>query len=300
MEGLVDALRTRYRVDVSAAEPVTVGYDVWAKSWRVDTDQGSLIVRADRGASLPTAAWIHDVVQRAVEAGVPCCTPLRTADGEVGFAMADAAITVRPFVEGARLDRNQLPQVTVAGTTLGLLHAALSGWQLDRPEPSRWDASFWSGEHDPPTLQDAELDAWNATFTASRGQDLARGVVHGDFWAGNLVWAAGGVAAVIDWAEARVDLLARELAWSTWEFGHREPSRQLDIERARAFLAGYRRVMGPWEPGLADVFIPLMRVELRRNARYSLRDPGDIEYNTAVQREFVRLRDQSAAALLEP
>jgi len=106
------------------------------------------------------------------------------------------------------------------------------------------------------------------------------------------------VAAVIDWSEARADVLARELAWATWEFGHDETSRELDIDRARTFLAGYRAVRGPWEPGLADVFIPLMRVALRMNARYSLADPGDAEYNTALQRAFLRLRHQPAAPLL--
>jgi Ser/Thr protein kinase RdoA (MazF antagonist) len=296
---LIDELRARYRVDVLSVEPMTGGYDVWANSWRVDSDLGALLVRVDRSVSSPTAAWLSDVVQRAAAAGVPCSPPLRAAGGEVAVAMPDATVTVCRFVDGVRLDRDDPAQVTAAGSTLGTLHAALSGFQLDRPEPSRWDARFWSAADDPPTLQDPDLDAWHVTLADGPGGDLARGVVHGDFWAGNLLWGAGRVAGVIDWSESRVDLLARELAWSTWEFGHSEPSRELDIERARVFLAGYRAVMGPWEPGLAEFFIPLMRIELRRNARYSLGDPGDSEYNTALQSEFVRLRDQSPADLLE-
>lgn len=300
MDALTDELRARYRVDVRSVEPMTGGYDVWADSWRVDTDHGALVVRVDRSMSLPTAMWLADVVQRAAAAGVPCSPPLRAAGGEVGVAMADATVTVRRFVDGVPLDRDDQAQVTAAGSTLGLSHAASSGWQLERPEPSRWAARFWSGAQDPPALQDPDLDAWHATLGERHGQHLARGVVHGDFWAGNLLWAAGRVAGVIDWSESRVDLLARELAWSTWEFGHTESTRELDTERARTFLAGYRAVTGRWESGLAEVFIPLMRLELRRNARYSLGDPGDVEYNTALQREFVRLRDQSAAVLLEP
>jgi Ser/Thr protein kinase RdoA (MazF antagonist) len=300
VDALIDELRARYRLDVRSVEPMTGGYDVWADSWRVDTDPGALVVRVDRSVLLPTAAWLADVVQRAAAAGVPCWGPLRTADREVAVAMADATITVRPFVDGVRLDRDDPAQVTAAGSTLGLLHAALSGWQLERPEPSRWAARFWSGAQDPPTLQDPDRDAWHAALGGRHGQRLARGVVHGDFWAGNVLWAVGRVVGVIDWSESRVDLLARELAWSTWEFGHTESSRELDIERARAFLAGYQAVMGRWESGLAKVLIPLMRLELRRNARYSRSDPGDVEYNTALQREFVRLRDQSAAVLLEP
>lgn len=123
--------------------------------------------------------------------------------------------------------------------------------------------------------------------------------MHGDFWSDNIVWSAGRVAAVIDWSEARLDVLARELAWATWEFGH-DGAYELDVDRARTFLGGYREVCGRWEHGLADVFIVLMRVELRLNARYSLADAGGVAYNTALQREFVRLRHQPATPLLDP
>lgn len=94
-------------------------------------------------------------------------------------------------------------------------------------------------------------------------------------------------------------MLARELAWTTWEFGH-DDAYQLDVDRSRTFLSGYREVRGPWEPDLADALMALMRVELRLNARYSLADPSDTEYNTALQRDFNRLRQQPAGPLLEP
>lgn len=104
---------------------------------------------------------------------------------------------------------------------------------------------------------------------------------------------------MIDWSEARVDALARELASATWEFGHDDASAQLDPDRARTFLRGYRDVAGPWEPGLEDALIPLMRVELRLNARYSLADPEDLEYATELQRAFALLHGQPAARLLD-
>lgn len=103
---------------------------------------------------------------------------------------------------------------------------------------------FWSADHDPPTLRDTELDAWHDAFTHGGNGRFTHGVVHGDFWADNIVWDAGRVAAVIDWSEARMDVLARELAWATWEFGHDETSRELDVDRARTFLTGFRAVRG--------------------------------------------------------
>ena len=45
---------------------------------------------------------------------------------------------------------------------------------------------------------------------------------------------------------------------------------------------------------------PTMRTELRLNARYSLTDPGDVEYNTALQLAFAQRRRQPVAPLLAP
>jgi hypothetical protein len=47
------------------------------------------------------------------------------------------------------------------------------------------------------------------------------------------------------------------------------------------------------------VLVPLMRVEVRAHARYSIGDPGDIEYSTALQRAFAELGGETAAALLD-
>ena len=295
---LSEALRTGYQLDVCSGKPLLGGYDIWAKSWHFESERGPLVVRVDRAVSPLTASWISDVMQRAAEAGVPCCPPLRTADGSVVVSMGDATVTVRAFVEGCGLDRDDPAQLRAAGPTLGLLHAPLLA-RTNRPAPSPWAACFWPGDNDPPALRDAQLDAWHEAFTRGGARRFAHGVVHGDFWADNIVCAAGSVAAVIDWSEARVDVLARELALATWEFGHDETFRGLDIDRARTFLAGFRAVRGPWEPGLADVLIALMRTELRLSARRSLTDSEDAEYSEALQSAFVSLRRQRAASLLD-
>jgi homoserine kinase type II len=296
---VVERLRTAYDVEVRGVRPLPGGYDVYAQSWRIETDRGALVVRADRGVSRLTAGWLSDVMLRAADAGVPCARPLHAADGAAAFSSGGATFTVRAFVEGCGLDRDDPAQLRAAGATLGRLHGALAGACRDRPAPSPWADCFWPADHDPPALRDGELDAWHDAFAHGASGRFAHGVVHGDFWADNVIWDAGRVAAVIDWSEARVDVLARELAWATWEFGHDEASRELDVDRARTFLKGFHAVRERWEPRLADVLIPLMRVELRRNARYALADGGDAEYATALQHAFVTLRHQSAARLLD-
>ncbi|MDQ2760488.1 MAG: phosphotransferase [Actinomycetota bacterium] len=296
---LIDVVRSRYGLAVCAASALLGGYDHWAESWRLDTDRGSLVLRVDRSIRSQTARWLSDVIARAARAGVPCQAPMPTIDGQPAVAFDDATILITAFTNGATLDRDDPVQVHAAGATLAHLHNALKGQTAPRPTPSPWDACFWPAEHDPPELCDRQLDSWHQAFISRASNDHRLGVVHGDFYAGNLIWNGQQVAAVIDWAEARIDAPARELAWATWEFGHDRDSQTLDIDRARTFLQGYHDVTGAWQPGLEQSLIPLMRVELRRNARYSLGDPGEIEYNSSLRRAFAGLRDQSALVLLE-
>ena len=293
---LVERVRALYGLEVRSVRPLLGGYDVWARSWCLDSDRGPLVLRVDRAVSVQTAPWLADVVAGAAAAGVPCPAPIAALDGTRAFAAGGATVTVRPFAEGVVLDRDDSAQVAAAGATLGLLHRALADFPRRRPTPSPWAACRWPGDRDPPALRDPALDRWEAAFRSKRA--YVRGVVHGDFYAENLLWCAGGVNAVIDFSEARVDAHV-EFAWATWEFGHDGTSSELEIDRARTFLTGYHEVAGSWEPGTAEVLVPLMRIEMRLNARYSLDDPEDAEYGTALQRAFTGMAGQSAIPLLD-
>lgn len=295
---MLTTLGAAYGLDIHSASVLVGGYDEWASSWLLDTDAGALVVRLDRSLAPETAGWLGGVIDRAARAGVPCHAPLPAREEAIPVTADGVTVTVTPYETGVNLDRDDPAQVESAGAVLGRLHGALRGTTEDRPSPSPWAACLWPGDSDPSELRDPALDEWHDAFVSSAGTSFASGVVHGDFWAGNLLWSGGEIAAVIDWSEARVDALSRELAWATWEFGH-DDARLLDVDRARTFLRGYREVTGPWEPGLREALISLMRVELRLNARYSLDDPGDEEYNSALREAFSALRGQSAVPLLE-
>lgn len=294
---LVECVRARYDLDLRAVRPLVGGYDAWADSWCLDSDRGPLVLRVDRSLSIETAGWLADVVTGAGAAGVPCLAPMPGIDGTRAFAAGGATVTIRPFAEGVALDRDDPAQVAAAGATLGLLHRALAAFPRPRPTPSPWAACHWPGDCDLPALRDPALDRWEASFLLQRGR--SRGVVHGDFYAENLVWCAGRVSAVIDWSEARVDAHVRELAWATWELGHDGTSTELEVDRARTFLTGYHDAAGRWEPDIAELLLPLMRIEMRLNARYSLGDSEDVEYGTALQRAFASLAGRSATPLLD-
>lgn len=73
--GLIETLRCRYGLHVRGEMSLEGGgRDIWADTWRLDTDGGPLVVRVDRSLSAQTASWLGDLVARAASAGVPCAT----------------------------------------------------------------------------------------------------------------------------------------------------------------------------------------------------------------------------------
>jgi Ser/Thr protein kinase RdoA (MazF antagonist) len=291
-----------YDLRAYRAQPLPGGWDVHAENWLIQSDVGSVVLRRDRSITPASADWLAAVLDCASREGVPVSTPLRTRDGRAGAALGDHALTVTPYVEGRTVDRDQPKEVAAAAGALARLHAALRGLERPRPDRSLWHPALWPGDADPAPLRDRELDRFEIGF--AEDARFFETVIHGDYWADNLIWSHGRIVAVIDWSEARHDKAVRELARATWEYGHGPDEHQLDIERARAFLAAYREAAGDPEPDIAEVLVPLMRSELRLNARYAYwqaeREDDQVErkYADGLARAFARLRALESALLL--
>lgn len=297
-----DTLEGKYRLRLIDVEPLSGGWDVHVESWLVQSELGPLVVRRDRSLTAASADWLGEVLERVSSSDVPVSAPLRTRDGAAGVAADDHTVTVRRYVGGRSLDRDQPDEVAAAAGVLARLHAALRGFERPRPEHSLWHPGLWRGDDDSEPLRDPGLDRLEVALAADRR--FAETVIHGDYWADNVIWAGGRIASVIDWSEARHDKAVRELARATWEFGHRPEEDGLDTDRARAFLAAYRGAAGGFEPGTAEALVPLMRHELRLNARYSFwqaareDDQREREYADGLARAFARLRELAPAKLL--
>ena len=299
---VAETLRASYNLEPSGTEPLTGGWDVHVESWLVQSDLGPLVVRRDRSLTVASAGWLGEVLDVAAAGGVAVSRPLPTREGATGAAFEDHALTVRRYVEGRSLDRDRSEEVAAAAGVLARSHAALRAFERPRPDHSLWHPARWPGDDDPESLRDPELERFEAAVATDRG--LAETVIHGDYWADNVVWSGGRVAAVIDWFEARHDKAVRELARATWEFGHGPEEEGLDAARARVFLAAYRDAAAGFEHGTAEVLVPLMRHELRLNARYAYRqadhedDRDEREYADGLARAFGQLRALDPTILL--
>jgi len=252
--------RTVLTLPDGTPEPLTGGYknDV--------VRHGDVVVRVER-TTLASARWEHGLLRRLAadlsEVVAPLAGPERRPDGRIA--------SVFPYVEGRALDRDAPAERSALAELLARLHRAGLAW---RGGPRREVPAF--------TERDPVTNAWwdwrivdkpspvRAAYDELVGflsdpPPLARGVVHGDVYRGNVLVREGRIAGLVDWEYARVDWPAWELANATWEVCKVGDS--LDAARAREFVAAYVDAGGPAE---TEPLEQLVRGRLVVDLLYSL------------------------------
>jgi Ser/Thr protein kinase RdoA (MazF antagonist) len=113
-----------------------------------------------------------------------------------------------PFVAGEWPDKFDPGMRRQAAELLVRLHKALA----DAPVPDEPVTPMPQGPGD--DLADPGLDAWLASRAAQKVQPL-----HGDYYRGNVLALAGRITAILDWDDAYVGPVEREVAEAAWEWG---------------------------------------------------------------------------------
>jgi Ser/Thr protein kinase RdoA (MazF antagonist) len=213
-----------------------------------------------------SVAWEHDVLARIAPVVPATVAPLVARDGSTFFLFDDDAVWLMPAIDGEPADRERDAHRIAAGRLLGQLHATTAG--LDPGERPGID-----GLRRLRALDAAGLPVdWRERVTPLREDALAtleelehreplRGVVHGDFFRGNVLVRGDDVVALIDWEEAHVAPLVSELANGVWEFTKSKVTHDFDGDAAARFVAAYREAGGPVPPDEEDLVVPLIRAK---------------------------------------
>ncbi|HVK88656.1 MAG TPA: homoserine kinase [Kofleriaceae bacterium] len=215
------------------------------------TDRGHWFLRVNEGKTEEDVAWEARLVAALAERGVATPAPLVARDGRPYAAHAGKWVSAFPWRAGHHVDAAEVtpPLAEALGAQLAQLHLA----GLSLPEawrrPSIYDHAHlverYAGFHasrDPELARaievlGEELDAASAA-AAIRGR-ATTGIIHGDLFRDNVLWADGRIAALLDFEQASGGSLAYDLAvcindWC-WTGGPR-------ADLYAALLAGYRRV----------------------------------------------------------
>jgi Ser/Thr protein kinase RdoA (MazF antagonist) len=289
-----DTVEQRWAVRCHDLRPVHGGDESLA--WRATAGPRRLLLHlSPPWRQIEELGWVHALIGQFRER-IPAIPVLPATDGSTTAAIEGRLLSVYPFVEGAHLDREDPSQRVAAARLLAAMHRVQSSISVAPRPPSGPDApANLQRPEDPPELVDTELDRWHAAVLSA---GLPRGLIHGDVYRRNLLWANGTIVAVVDWHDAHHDLIAREVAWSTWEFGKEENGRALRPDRPREFLSEYERAAGTLSAQERDSLVPLIRWRLREEVRRAraarmLGRHWDEEYVAAHTAAFAALRGMS-------
>ena len=268
--GLLRALEERYGLEgYEASERLAGGYanDIF----RLEGPAGPLVLRLQHPPLQPERLrWEHDVVRRLAEQLPEVPAPLPARDGTTFFRHERFAVWLLPFVDGAPGRDGGVRERGEAAALLGRLHRFggeldVSPWRgqkqladLAWPETAPGYSGPLAGREE----EAAAARAWAVAFVAetAAARKPASGLVHGDYFAGNVLFRDGHAVAVLDWEELAVDWTAYDLASGSWEFCA-DAAGELDLEAMEEFVAAYRDAGGTVPVEADDLLVPLIRVK---------------------------------------
>jgi homoserine kinase type II len=222
----------------------------------VQTTARPLFLRINEGKSLDDVQREGAIVAHVAARGVPTPAPLRTPTGEPFLRWNGTFVSVFPWIPGHTLHRVQIGagHARETGAALASLHAAGADYpdhRAGRYEPDeiqrRFDRIAGLAAADP-TLTEAvdEVGPALARLQKERHPDLPTGLIHGDLFIDNVLYAdSGALTALLDFEQASWGRLAYDLAVSVLAFGFGRDDFRPDV--TRAFIEGYLSVRPPTE-----------------------------------------------------
>jgi len=217
----------------------------WANSNYILTlkDDTKLVLKIWNEQSLEEVEYLLSMTSYLVDNGIPTAKPINFNNGELMMVKDGLAWTLLPFVEGQWLESNHSSLYS-----LGKIQANL---HLLNP-PKELKSNFSMGD----TLFEKlfsiadETHGWsdflnmlkteNALLSQSIGQDLPKGIIHGDLFPDNVIGTEREVKSLLDFEEMCHDVLAFDLVMTFVGFGWENG--QPVAERWNSLLAGYQSI----------------------------------------------------------
>lgn len=215
-------------------------------SFQVVGTPGPFIVTVvDNTHNLPVGI-VSDLLVYLEQSGIRVNAPVRSRRGKLVETTNGHTVMVKPYVEGRCFDLLPEQYLATAGQALASVHLLQVPSTL--PEGTRRMTGATTALT---RFQDQVFARWvmDGLGESSRVLQLSspRGIVHGDYFADNLIVESDGQIMILDWETASSDLLLLDVGFALTGLARVEG--QYDPNRARQFLEGYqsRRTLTPKE-----------------------------------------------------
>ncbi|HEX3905476.1 MAG TPA: homoserine kinase [Polyangia bacterium] len=208
-----------------AHQPIAVG--TINTNVRVETDAGPLFLRVNEGKSLDDVGREAAIVAHVAARGVPTPVPLVSTTSQPFVLWQEQIVSLFPWVPGRTLERAELTagHAAAVGRALANLHRAGADFADRRPgryEPEEIERRLAGlrGLARPElapavTILTVELGA----LLRERTPSLPTGLIHGDLFVDNVLFAGDALAALLDFEQASWGRLGYDLAVTVLAFG---------------------------------------------------------------------------------
>jgi homoserine kinase type II len=231
----------------------------------ITTTQGQFFVkcRPPRQGQARLLLAQHELMEHLRRQGFPAPTLIKTLASETLLALDDQWYEIQEYIDGEPFDHHRPTHLEEAALTLGTYHSCVRGFappmlcrlgELYTPqtvhEMLRRLGEAWAVHADPALAALVEgLRAYAdelATCFAQHGK-LSRLVIHGDYYADNLIFRGDTIVGVVDYDKARREPRVVELAEALIYFASSRPGHTrhivypgfLDWSPFSRFLRGY-------------------------------------------------------------
>ena len=222
-------------------------------NYRLVTEQGTYFVRLDETRDRSQVEGEGELVAWLAENGFPTPEALTDRAGRRVRKLLGKPLQVYPWVPGEDFaaEKYRPADLTEAGRVLARLHRAAEGFP--RALPNRFGliatAARWArirAKARVPAAEIREIDEALGEVSRVPAPPGPRGVVHGDWFADNLLFDKGRIVSVLDFEAAATDHLTFDVATAInalcWKPA--TPDR-FDRRRVDALVAGYEKAKGP-------------------------------------------------------
>jgi homoserine kinase type II len=220
------------------ARPVERGFV--NENWRIETSLGTYFLKHYH-PSLCHPEIIraqHALIAHLQRAGFPAPTIMPTTGGHTLLALGDELYEVQTYIAGTFYDHERIAHFEEAARTLGRYHACVESFppalqnlgELYSPAVLHANLAAliaaWEIERDPELDQMARRLAAHADDLAARFAAhgaLPHLVIHGDYYADNLIFEGDYITGVVDYDKARWQPRVVELAETLIYFASPRP-----------------------------------------------------------------------------
>ena len=242
----IQAFVAQYQLQAVAYQAIQAGIEN-SNYFVTMTDGQQYVLTIFEELTHQEASFLAPLLQHLQQSGVAVAAPLVANNGQSLLMLNDKAAQLAPRIQGQHPLQVTTAQAQIMGEQLAKLHLALKKYPLKRSNAH--GAAWWQKEaakarNGMSQVEQLILDTVLNDFeeTTEDFDDLPKGLIHGDLFRDNTLFAGDELKAILDFSEAGKDYWLLDIAITINDFCSDWPNVALNQELYQAFLTGYQKV----------------------------------------------------------